>query len=78
MIDNSHKIDSKCDFCGEPIKKGDMTLHESGRYLCVSCQIDLNRKTEYKDILRKRRKELLVQLSEINKELGIDYCIMYV
>ena len=67
-----NKVRGCCELCKEPIVLGEMTLHKSGKYLCVNCQIDLNRKISYKKILRRRRKEIMTQLSEIDKELNID------
>jgi len=61
-----------CYICSEQIVIGEMTLHKSGKYLCANCQIDLNRKIEYIEILKKRRFEILNQLYEINKELNVD------
>jgi len=77
MMDNDYKIDGNCEICGEPIKKGDLTLHKSGKYLCAKCQIDLNREMELREIYIRRRIELLNQLHEIDIELGIDNTNMY-
>ena len=71
------KVRGNCEICLEPIVLGDMTLHKSGKYLCVNCQIDLNNEIEVKEIYRRRRKELLNQLSEINRELNNDITIGY-
>lgn len=61
-----------CEICTEPIALGDMTLHKSGQYLCANCQIDLNNKIEVKDIYRKRRHEIMMQLNELYKELEVN------
>lgn len=60
-----------CEICKEPIVIGDMTLHKSGKYLCANCQIDLNNDIEIKEIYRKRRHEIMMQLTELNKELEV-------
>ena len=72
------KVRGNCEICTGPIVLGDMTLHESGKYLCVDCQIDLNNGLGIKKILRRRRKEILCQLSEIDLELNNDKSIGYV
>ena len=64
-MDNNHKIDGECEFCKEPIVKGDMTLHKTGRYLCASCQIDLNNGLSLVDLFNKRKDELFCQLGEV-------------
>ena len=64
------KIYGNCDICKEPIALVEMTLHKSGKYLCASCQIDLNKEVSIKEIYRKRRHEIMMQLNELNKELG--------
>lgn len=61
-----------CSICTEPIALGDMTLHKSGQYLCANCQIDLNNKIKVKEIYRKRRYEIMMQLNELNKELEVN------
>lgn len=60
----------ECKICGEPIKKGYITQWKDGDYYCVNCQIDLNRKIEYKKILQRRKYELSKQLHELEIELG--------
>lgn len=72
------KIKGNCEICKEPIVLGDMTLHKTGVYLCANCQIDLNRGIEIKEIYRKRRKEIMEQLSEIDSNLNVDNNIGYI
>lgn len=66
------KIRGNCEICKEPIVLGDMTLHKTEQYLCCNCQIDLNKGIKSKEILRRRRKEIMEQLSELNKEMDIN------
>ena len=66
------KIRGRCKICKEPIVLGDLTLHKSGQYLCCNCQIDLNKEVEFKEVLRRRRKEIMEQLYELNKELDVN------
>lgn len=66
------KVYGNCEICKEPIALGDMTLHKSGQYLCANCQIDLNNEIAIRDIYRKRRNEIMMQLNELNKELGVN------
>jgi len=66
------KVRGNCEICKEPIVLGDMTLYESGQYLCCNCQIDLNKGIELKEVYRKRRREIMEQLSELNMELDIN------
>ena len=75
---NSYKIRGNCEICGEPIVLGDMTLHKSGKYLCALCQIYLNKGIEFDEVLRRRRKEIMNQLSDIDSELGVNKSIGYV
>lgn len=65
-----HNTYDNCKICGEPIKKGYLTLWKDGDYYCAKCQIDLNRKIEYKTILQRRRNELKRQIIELEIELG--------
>ena len=60
----------ECKICGEQIKKGYLTQWKDGDYYCAKCQIDLNRKIEYKTILQRRKLELKQQLIELEIELG--------
>ena len=72
------KVRGNCEICGEPIVLGDLTLHKSGKYLCALCQIDLNNGIEFDEILRCRRKEIMIQLSDIDSELKVNKSIGYV
>ena len=72
------KVRGYCEICGEPIVLGNMTLHKSGKYLCAKCQIDLNKDIEFKEVLRRRRSEIMIQLSEIDSDLEVNSCIGYV
>lgn len=65
-----NRIYDKCKICGESIKRGYLTRWKDGNYYCAKCQIDLNRKIEYKTILQRRKYELKEQLIELEIELG--------
>ncbi len=60
----------QCKICKEPIVFGDMTKRKDGNYYCVICHIYLNRNIEFKEILYKRKNELLFQLGELEFEIN--------
>ena len=45
----------ECKICKEPIKKCYLTEGSDGNYYCAKCLIDLNRKIEYNEILKRRK-----------------------
>jgi len=67
-----NKIYGHCEICHNSIVLCALTLSKDGRYLCALCQIDLNKGIEFKEILRKRRLELMEQLHDIDEELGME------
>lgn len=60
------KIRGKCLICKEQIVLGDMTRWKDDKFYCAKCQVYLNRGLEYKEILKKRREDLLRELYEID------------
>lgn len=64
------KEEGNCKVCGEPIKKCYLTRGKDGNYYCAKCLIDLNRELDYERILKRRKKELKKQLTDIEIELG--------
>jgi hypothetical protein len=76
MLENTY---DECKICKEPIKKCYLTEGRDGNYYCAKCLIDLNRKIEYNEILKRRKIELKRQLIEIEFELEEErsYEIMY-
>mgnify|MGYP006282990803 CR=1 FL=1 len=59
-----------CKICKEPIKKTYLTRGDDGEYYCTKCLIDLNRKIDFENVLKRRKNELKKQLLEIEIELG--------
>ena len=66
------KVRGNCEICKTSIVLGELTLSKDGRYLCALCQIDLNKGIEFRNILVKRRLEILEQLHEIDEELNVE------